>query len=171
MRHELRQRRAGLPSIANGGRGRNEAHLIRRHTEGVQYTTHQQGDLRGLRADVGMRLIQHDPPQLALGCLQDGAIVRPNQQVLEHGRVGDQNRRGLTSQQRTTPDFLWMLVLYTCRYFVGGIAVIETESYSSIKARGPGPQPFTLAVDQRVERVEKERLGADQRGGMMVIGR
>ncbi len=76
---------------ADGGRGRDQPHLPWRHAKGGAYAAQQQRHLGRLRAGIGVRLVQHDPAQRPLRCLQDRRIRRAQQQVFEHRDVGHED--------------------------------------------------------------------------------
>ncbi len=64
---------AGVRPLADCRRGRDQLGLIGSHPEGIADATQEQRHFGGLRADVAVRLVQHDPPQQGSGALE----IRP----------------------------------------------------------------------------------------------
>ncbi len=66
--------------------------LLRPHPKGVYHPTEQQCQLCGLRADVRVGLIDDDPAQAALGLVKDRSVLATHQEILQHRRVGNEDR-------------------------------------------------------------------------------
>ena len=111
--------------------------------------------------DVGVRLVQHNPTQCSLRPSDDRRVRIANQHVLEHRRVGDQDRRRIPAQ--VLPRAL--LRRGRIAQFVRGqrvrcLAVVQAEPDVAAERRRPRAQAFALTVDQRVQWVQEKRSHA-----------
>jgi hypothetical protein len=153
-----RTRRVG--AVAKGGRGGDEAHLLGAGAEGVQHPPQQQGQLGRLGAHVAVGLVDDDPAQPALRTVQDRPVLVAHQHVLQHGGVGDQRAAAGRCAACGGPAPRRGRLGWQCS---GRVAVVEAESQAAPEGSGPGDEPLLLALDERVQRIEKDRANAGQR--------
>jgi hypothetical protein len=159
VRHEAAQRRRRFLSFADGGGGRSETNVFRGDPERLPHPAQQQRHLCRLRADVAVRLVQHDPAQRALRTLEDRSVLSPHQHVFEHRGVSDENRGWILPQPLAVrhhpaagPFMGWQ------RLFE--MSVVERVGDPTRQGRNPLAEPLALAVDQSVQRVEDDGLHA-----------
>ncbi len=86
--------------------GGDEVDVSWRDAEREAHPAKQECDLRGVRPDVGVRLIQDDIAKLALRARSDRRVLWPEQHVFEHGHVRDQDGRRRFPQHFAVLDAL-----------------------------------------------------------------
>ena len=120
----------------------------------------QQRDLRPLGARVGVRLVHHDePPRPG----EQRRVVRPQQQVLEHRVVGDEQLRRPAAEHFARDD----LVRRGVGVQPAGVGLfrrrhlgVDVAAEGDRRAGEDAAERLQLVVDQRVHRVEQERVDA-----------
>jgi len=140
--------------------GRHEAHFLRIHVECVHDPAQKKGKLRRLGSHIGMRLVKHNPLQKPFRGIEDRPILTANEHVLEHSRIGDEDRRRFGAQQLAGKRLFRVLALHTVSHSSWCLPVVEAKPYAPVERRGPGTQPITLTVDECVEGIQKERTNA-----------
>ena len=104
-----------------------------------------------------MGLVKHDPAELSAGLLEDRLVLASHEHVLEHRRVGDQYGGGAFAKRPPRQQLCTGLRLLVSRDRLGGLSVVEAESDIGSEAVAPRSKPVALAVDERVQWVEKQR--------------
>ena len=90
-------------------------------------------------------------------------ILGADQHVFEHGDVGDEQRRRAGAQPLPVDDLFRRTAAFG---FLGGarqVAVVEAIADPSAEWLRPGREPLALALDQRIEGIEHDRLHAFER--------
>ena len=109
-----------------------------------------------------MRFVEHDPAELPTGLPKDRSILGPHEHVFQHRRVGDQH--GGRPVPESFPGYLLCprSPLVLGRRLLRGLSVVEAEPDVVPEAVAPSPQAVSLAVDERIQRIQEQCAHAGQ---------
>src|SRR5271165_6005762 len=110
-----------------------------------------------------MRFIQDYVSELAPRRVQNRFVFKPEEHVFQHGDVRHQYGRRTVAKSLPVDDFLRPTPALDFLLIFERSPVIQGKANFALEWRGPVRQSLTLAVYQRVQGIEHDRLNADHR--------
>nr|WP_240547654.1 hypothetical protein [Paracoccus sp. J56] len=155
-RRESTQLCRSIRFATNRGRGRHQPHIFRGNSEPRPHPTQQKRHLCRLAANIAVGLIQNDPAQGTLADLKQRPVLRPQQQIFEHGDIGHQNFRRAFADLRARAQFDPVRFDHSFPFGLGCVTIQKREADPASQTRRPGREALALALDQGVQRIEQD---------------